>query len=95
MACGRPVILSEIRGLWARDALKHGENCLLVPPGDATSLGAAIGLLRSDPTLRARIGHAARATALARFGLDQIGNGTVVLAQRGLDLWERRRAAAA
>jgi glycosyltransferase involved in cell wall biosynthesis len=95
MSCGRPVILSDIRGLWARDVLKHGENCVLVPPGDAVSLGAAIGLLRSNPVLRAQLGCAARATAQARFGLDQIGNGTVALAKLGLDLWSRRNALAA
>jgi len=86
MSCGRPVILSNIRGLWAPELLKHGENCLLVAPGDAAALGAAIAIIRSDRELAARLGRAARATVLAHFGLDKIGAGTVALARLGLSL---------
>ena len=86
MSCGRPVILSKIKGLWARDLLKHNENCLLVPPGDASSLAAAIERMLLDADLRDRLGRAARATAVAHFGLDKIGNGTVALARLGLAL---------
>jgi hypothetical protein len=92
MSCGRPVILSRIRGLWSPDLLRDGENCLLVPPGDASALGQAIGRVRADPGLAARLGERARATALQHFGLDQIGAGTVALARLGLALWEQRRA---
>lgn len=88
MSCGRPVVLSNIRGLWAPELLKDGENCLLVPPGDAAALGAAIGRLRADAGLRARLGQAARATAIAHFGLDKIGQGTLALARLGLSMAE-------
>jgi len=90
MSCARPVILSRIRGLWSRELLRDGENCLLIPPGDAAALGAAIGRLMSDPDLAARLGRAARETALAHFGLDRIGAGTVALARLGLALWTKR-----
>ena len=43
MSCGRPVILTKTRGLWSPNMLVDGENCLLVPPGDAAALGAEIG----------------------------------------------------
>ncbi len=92
MSCGRPVILTKTRGLWAPDLLQDGENCLLVPPGDAPALGAAVGRLRSDPELAARLGGAARTTALAHFGLDRIGEGTVALARLGLALCRGRRS---
>ena len=92
MACGRPVVLSEIRGLWARELLKHEENCLLVPPGDGAALGAAIGRIRTDRDLAARLGRAARQTAVAHFGLDRINGGTAALARLGLSLWDARRA---
>ena len=92
MSCGRPVILTKTRGMWAPDLLQDGGNCLLVPPGDAPALGAAVGRLRSDPVLAARLGRAARATVLAHFGLNRIGAETVALARRGLDLGERRSA---
>jgi glycosyltransferase involved in cell wall biosynthesis len=90
MSCGRPVVLSNIRGLWTKTLLEDGENCLLVPPGDAVALGAAIGRIRSDSKLARRLGRAARETVVAHFGLDKIGAGTVALARLGLDLWAKR-----
>jgi glycosyltransferase involved in cell wall biosynthesis len=86
MACGRPVILTRIRGLWTPELLKDGENCLLVPPGDAHELGVAIGRIRGDAEFAARLGQAARATALAHYGLDKIGGGTLALAKLGLSM---------
>jgi hypothetical protein len=93
MSCGRPVILSSIKGLWTRTLLKDGVNCLLVPPGDAAALGAAIGRVRSDPALAAQLGRAARETALNHFGLDKIAQGILALARRGLSLANDHRTA--
>ena len=90
MSCGRPVILSKTRGIWAADLLKDGVNCILVPPGDAAALGAAIGRVRSDSMLARRLGEAARATAVEHFGLDKTGADTVSLARLGLGLWSKR-----
>ena len=86
MSCGRPVILSNIKGLWTKTLLRDGVNCLLVPPGDAQALGAAIGRVRSDAKLAADIGRAARETVLTHFGLDKMGEQTVALARLGLGL---------
>lgn len=96
MACGRPVILSRIRGLWTPHLLVDGENCLLVPPGDADALGRAITLIRSDKDLAARMAKAARATAEKHFNLAAIGDGTVALARKALAMAaeQRRRSAA-
>ena len=69
MACGKPVILSRIRGLWAPDLLRDGENCLLVPPGDRAALAAAVSRLAADSALRRRLGQAARKTVLEHFSL--------------------------
>ncbi len=71
--------------------MRDGENCLLVPPGDAAALGAAIGRVRNDHELARRLGRAAQETARAHFGLDKIGAGTVALARLGLDLWARTK----
>jgi glycosyltransferase involved in cell wall biosynthesis len=90
MSCGRPVVLSKTRGLWAPEHFINGENCLLVPPGDAAALGAAIGRLRSDQALAERISRAARKTVTRHFGLDKIGQGTLALARLGLSLWDER-----
>ena len=41
-------------------AVRDGDTGLLVPPGDARALRAALERLASDPALRARMGVAAR-----------------------------------
>jgi glycosyltransferase involved in cell wall biosynthesis len=91
MSCGRPVIVSRTKGLWRPDLMRDGENCLLVPPSDANALGAAIARLRSDPALAARLGRAARETAVAHFGLEN-NQRTVELARLGLDLHAQRQS---
>jgi hypothetical protein len=91
MSCGRPVILSRIRGLWSPDLLKDGENCLLIPPSDRDALGRAITLILNDRELATRLGAAARSTAERHFSLRAIGDGTVALARLGLEIARRRR----
>jgi glycosyltransferase involved in cell wall biosynthesis len=72
MACGKPLVLSRIKGLWDPDLYVSGENCLLVPPGDPSAIGAAVKSLMADPGLRRHLGLAARETALEHFGLDRM-----------------------
>lgn len=55
MACGTPVILTRTRGLWSSSMVRDGENALLVPPGDPVALAEAVGRLRTDAPLRARL----------------------------------------
>jgi len=69
MSCGCPVVLSDIKGLWAPDILVHDENCLKVPPGDANALAEAVHRLRDDPDLAARISKKARKTVETEFSL--------------------------
>ena len=69
MACGKPVILSRIRGLWAPELLVDGENCILVTPGDSREIADAINRIIGDADLRQRIGLAARKTVLNHFSL--------------------------
>ncbi|MDX9759999.1 MAG: glycosyltransferase family 4 protein [Bacteroidota bacterium] len=57
-AMGRPVIASDLGG--PRELVRHGETGLLVRPGDAPALAAAIRELLDDP---------ARARALGRQGI--------------------------
>jgi glycosyltransferase involved in cell wall biosynthesis len=61
MMAGRPAIASRIGGL--PDVLADGESGYLVPPGDVTALRAAIEQLVFNPTLRQRMGQAARGRA--------------------------------
>jgi glycosyltransferase involved in cell wall biosynthesis len=64
-AHGRPVVATAVGGLV--DAVADGETGVLVPPGDATALRAALERLLADPELRLRLGAAARARALEQF----------------------------
>ena len=69
MACGKPVILSRIKGLWAPELLVDGENCLLVAPGDSSEIADAINRVAHDAELRRRLGAAARETVMTHFSL--------------------------
>lgn len=65
MAAGRPVVASDLPA-WA-DVVQDGDTALLVPPGDADALAAAVARLRADPALRQRLAENARARALAHY----------------------------
>jgi glycosyltransferase involved in cell wall biosynthesis len=67
MACGRPVILSDTRGLWDRDHLAHGENCYLVPPHDSIALRAMMERVLAAPDEAERIGANARRLVESRY----------------------------
>jgi glycosyltransferase involved in cell wall biosynthesis len=57
LAVGCPVIATRVGGV--PEAVRDGENGLLVPPGDAEALAAAIARFFSDGDLRARLAAAA------------------------------------
>jgi glycosyltransferase involved in cell wall biosynthesis len=64
-ACGRPMVLTDIRG--CREIGTDGEHLLLVAPKNPGALTEAIRRLLSDASLRDRIGAAAQARAQATF----------------------------
>jgi glycosyltransferase involved in cell wall biosynthesis len=53
LACGTPLVTADT--LAARELLVDGESALLVPPGDAVALAAALRSLASEPELGARL----------------------------------------
>ena len=63
-ACGRPVVTADSPA--ARECLSRGEDCLLVPAGDAAALAAAIDALQ-DRDRRAALGAAALEHYRRRF----------------------------
>jgi glycosyltransferase involved in cell wall biosynthesis len=65
MACGLPVITTPTGGI--KDIIAHGENGLLVEPGNADQLYAAIGALGADVSQMASLGAAALKTVQARY----------------------------
>jgi glycosyltransferase involved in cell wall biosynthesis len=68
MAAARPVVLSDVGG--NRDLIDHGVQGLLVPPGDAAALAAALlELLADNPRLQA-MGLAGRERVRHDFALE-------------------------
>jgi glycosyltransferase involved in cell wall biosynthesis len=65
MERARPVIAASIGGLG--ELVRDGETGLLVPPGEAEPLRAAIVRLASDLELARQMGDAGRRRALTRF----------------------------
>ncbi|GGU06915.1 glycosyltransferase family 4 protein [Nocardioides albus] len=62
----RPLVASRVQGL--AEIVRDGETGLLVTPGDAGDLAAAIRRLAADPTLAAELAAAGRKDAEERFG---------------------------
>ena len=69
MACGKPVIASDLP-TGVRFVNRHEVTGLLVPPGDPEALAAALGRLLGDPQLRARLGDAARRRVEQEFSAE-------------------------
>jgi glycosyltransferase involved in cell wall biosynthesis len=65
MLTGLPVVSTDIKG--AREQVVDGVTGLLVPPATVGKLAEALQQLVDDPGLRARMGAAGRARAVARF----------------------------
>jgi len=65
MACGCAVVVSDAGG--AAEIVDAGTNALTHPPGDAAALAQALTTLCADPSRRARLGEAARQSALVKF----------------------------
>ncbi len=61
MASGKPIVASSVGGIL--DLVKHGQNGLLVRPGDVNGLYLAIGKLVVDKELRDEMGRAGRTVA--------------------------------
>jgi glycosyltransferase involved in cell wall biosynthesis len=57
MAAGRAIVASDLPSV--REVLSHGENALLVAPGDPTALAHAVQRLSSDRPLAERLAAAA------------------------------------
>ncbi|MFB6844904.1 glycosyltransferase family 4 protein [Streptomyces sp. NPDC056373] len=64
MACGRPVVVTDVDG--ARESLPSSTSArCLVPPEDPTALAEAVTALLADPLLRASLGDQGRRHVLS------------------------------
>jgi glycosyltransferase involved in cell wall biosynthesis len=70
MACGIPVVSTTVGAI--REAVLDGVTGIIVPPRDATALGAALARLRDDTSMRGRFASAGRERATRDFGLDRM-----------------------
>ena len=73
MACALPMVAADVSGV--RDLLQAApgeETGIVVPPGDAGALAAALGVLVDDEHLSRRLGKSARVVAEA-FSLETVG----------------------
>jgi len=70
MASGRPVIATNMPG--CREAVRDGENGLLVAPRDVSALVEALAALLTDPAMRQRFGRCGRELAKAEFSTERV-----------------------
>jgi glycosyltransferase involved in cell wall biosynthesis len=65
MSVARPIVASDVGGI--SEALTHEAGGLLVPPGDAARLAAAVSTLLDDPERMAQMGAAGQRRAEGQF----------------------------
>ena len=81
--CATPVVASDIPGY---DQVMAPEVGLTVPPGDSGRLADALIELLEDEERRQRLGEAARARALERYGVGQAGRASCSRSTRSSSL---------
>jgi glycosyltransferase involved in cell wall biosynthesis/uncharacterized membrane protein len=84
MAASLPVVATDVGGVG--ELVVHGTTGLLVPPGDAGTLGKALERLLRERNLRRRLGTAARRRAEHEFDLPRWLRAHVDLYRRELEL---------
>lgn len=87
-SAGVPVVASRAGGI--PEAVRDGENGVLVPPGDVAALRAAIAALAADPERRRALGAGGRALMAREFSIDAMVEGNLavyreLLAENGPD----------
>ena len=65
MACGLPVVTTAAGGI--PEAVRHGRNGLVAPPGDAGAIAGHLLSLLVDERARRRLGDGARRAAVESF----------------------------
>jgi glycosyltransferase involved in cell wall biosynthesis len=83
MAAGLPVIASRVSG--TEDAIEHGRNGLLVPPGERGPLLDALLELTGDPEMGERLGKEARKTVEGRYHINRVAEETLAFYGRLMD----------
>jgi glycosyltransferase involved in cell wall biosynthesis len=79
MACEIPCITTDVPG--CRDAVRDGDNGLLVPARNATALTSAIRKLVEDPKMRTRMGARGRERVVNEFTQERMVDATLAIYQ--------------
>jgi len=82
MANDTAVVGSDIGGIV--DIIVHGENGLLVPPGDAEAIAAALARLHDDPELCAQLVAGGRAQVDGPFAWPTLARRTLLVFEEAL-----------
>jgi phosphatidylinositol alpha-mannosyltransferase len=88
MAASKPIVASDIDGF--RCVIKHGEQGLLVPPGDARRLAANITVLIRNEALRKRMGERGRA-CVEQYDWRRVAQQVIAVYNKLLEQHETRR----
>ena len=89
MSCGVPVVVTDVSD--NRIIVPDGRAGFVVPLGDDAQMADRIGLLLSDPALRARMGTEARAWIEERFSSRRLAEKTEQVYREALSRTTRRR----
>jgi glycosyltransferase involved in cell wall biosynthesis len=76
-AAGVPVVAAAVGGI--PEAVEDGHNGLLVPPGDAVALAAAVASLLDDPERARAMGERGRTRVRSRFSVDGMVEGNLAV----------------
>lgn len=90
MAAGLPVVTTSVGG--QPEAVRDGENGIIVPPGDVPALARALLRLATDADLRRRMGRTARRIACERFDARENARRLLDVIEDGIDRWRSERA---
>ena len=77
MACGKPVILTKTKGLWAPELFENFKNCILVKPGEVEDIENAIKFLENEKDTYKYISEQARKTVEENFSLINANHSTL------------------
>lgn len=76
-SAGVPIVASDAGGM--PEAVRHGINGLLVPPGDTLALGAAVATLLRDTELARQMGCAGRELMHREFSVERMVTGNLAV----------------
>lgn len=82
-SAGVPIVASRVGGI--PEAVRDGENGLLVPPGDVAALRAAVNELLTDSNQRRRLGANGLALMAREFSINAMVDGNVAVYRELID----------